>query len=205
MIHRYSFLVGKACLLFLVSTPLYSSVSTFNFDSDVLGTPTPFTDTNNGLSATFSSPADPGAFNIASSFFVSLTGNVLLDPGNGTSNIPLIVDFSSDVSSASLLFATDGSLPTPFVLDAYEHGVFVGEVSALGTIPNGGFFPEGSITFNTGTFNSIVLTSPDTPYFAIDDLVVNGTTTPEPSSLLLLSSGFLAAGSRLRRMFGRMS
>ncbi len=32
----------------------------FNFDADSLGTATTFTDTVNGLSATFSSAADPG-------------------------------------------------------------------------------------------------------------------------------------------------
>src|SRR5579884_4224959 len=53
----------------------------FNFDSDTDGTSTTFTDTNNGISATFSSSADPGGFVIYPSVFETLTGNVLGDPG----------------------------------------------------------------------------------------------------------------------------
>jgi hypothetical protein len=37
-----------------------SADTIFNFDNDSLGTSTTFTDTVNGLSATFSSSADPG-------------------------------------------------------------------------------------------------------------------------------------------------
>jgi hypothetical protein len=41
----------------------------FNFDADSVGTATPFTDVNGGLSATFSSPSDPGGFVVAPTFF----------------------------------------------------------------------------------------------------------------------------------------
>ena len=49
----------------------------FNFDGDNLGTSTTFTDTVDGLSATFSSSADPGGFVIYPSIFETLIGNVL--------------------------------------------------------------------------------------------------------------------------------
>ena len=63
-----------------MAIPVYcSTVSIFNFDSDVLGTPTPFSHSNNGLTATFSSTGDPGGFVVAPTFFLTLTGNVLLD------------------------------------------------------------------------------------------------------------------------------
>src|SRR5262249_58280295 len=53
-----------------------------------------FAYTQRGITATFSSPADPGGFQVAPSFFRDLTGNVLLDPGpRGPAFIPLLVTF----------------------------------------------------------------------------------------------------------------
>ena len=51
----------------------------FPFDGDTPGTATTFTDTVNGLSATFSSSADPGGFVVYQTMFETLTGNVLAD------------------------------------------------------------------------------------------------------------------------------
>ena len=52
----------------------------FTLDSDPVGTFTTFSDTS-GLTATFSSPVNPGGFAILPTFFFTLAGNVLLDPG----------------------------------------------------------------------------------------------------------------------------
>ena len=161
----------------------------FNFDSDPVGLATTFSETQNGLMATFSSPADPGGFVVNPTFFLTLTGNVLLDPGGaGAFNIPLMISFGTNLSNISMLFATDG--PGPFVLNAFENGTFVGSATATGSIPPGFSFPEGSISLGGATFNSVVLTSPDTPFFAIDDVSASPT-VPEPASLLLLGSGLL--------------
>ena len=74
-----------AFLFGLVTTfPAAATTATFNFDNDTAGTLTPFSDTNNGITATFSSPSDPGAFGIGvPATFKTLTGNTLFDAGPG--------------------------------------------------------------------------------------------------------------------------
>ena len=161
------------------------AASTFNFDNDAVGTNTQFTDTANAISATFLSPGDPGSFVIQpASFFQALTGNALGDPGSsGAMGIPLEIDFSTNLSALSLVFATgDFGMPSPLNLAAYEGSTQVGTASATGIVPNGFTFPEGEIAV-TGAFNRVVLSSA-APTFAIDD--VAAVAAPEPGTSLLL-------------------
>ncbi len=163
----------------------------FNFDADNLGTSTTFTDTMDGLSATFSSSADPGGFVVYPSFFETLTGNVLGDPGpSGQDNLALDVAFSQELSSISLGFATsDFGSPSPLTLTAYQNSQLVGSVETTGTVPGGFTFPEGQIEFNGSPFNNIVISSTAMD-FAVDNIAV--TATPEPGLLLPLGFGFAA-------------
>lgn len=188
MIHRRILqLAVTACAVTLAA----NASTVFNFDSDNLGTATTFTDTVDGLSATFSSSADPGGFVIYPTIFDTLTGNVLGDPGPaGQDNLALDVAFSQELSSISLDFATsDFGSPSPLTLTAYENSQLVGSVEMTGTFPGGFAFPEGAIAFDGSAFNNIVISSTATD-FAVDNLAV--TATPEPGLLLPLGLGFVA-------------
>jgi hypothetical protein len=196
----FTFALASACLCSAAN-----ATTQFNFDNDNLGTSTNFTDTVNGLSASFSSSADPGGFTVMPSFFDTLTGNVLGDPGPAFEDgLALDISFSKTLSALSLDFATaDFGSPSLFTLVAFENGTQVGSASATGTVPDGFYFPEGEISFSGATFNSIEL-STAAPDFAIDNINANiAAPTPEPSSLLLLGTGLLALGLLARRASSR--
>jgi hypothetical protein len=165
----------------------------FTFDADPVGTTTQFTDTVNGISATFSSPADPGGFQIQPSIFQALTGNVLGDPGpNFANNIPLTITFNQDLVAIDTVFATaDFGAPSPFTLTAFLGTHQVGTVTSSGVVPPGFTFPEGEIAFHDSAFNTVVLSS-SAPDFAIDHVAV--ASAPEPGVSGLIGLGLFAIG-----------
>ena len=193
-----SFRVLCVLVLLVWTAGVARADSLFDFNSVAAGTATTFSVVNNGLTATFSSPAVPGGFVVQSSlgsFAPPLDGNVLFDSGiTPDSNIPLDIAFSSNLTSLSLAFATDSlNSPDTFFLTAFEGGVAVGNVSAIGSVPTGFLFPQGSIVLTGLTFNSIELSS-SAPAFAINDLdavVASTVPAPEPNSLVLLGMGLL--------------
>lgn len=171
----------------------------FNFDGDNLGTSTGFTDTVNGLSATFISSADPGGFIVYASMFQTLTGNVLGDPGPaGLDGLNLDVSFSHDLAAITLDFATsDFVIASPFTITAYENNVVVGSATSTGLFLSGLPFPEGEITFEGGPFNQVVLSSPAMD-FAVDN--INVIAAPEPGTFVLLGAGLLLSALASRRL-----
>jgi hypothetical protein len=209
--------LGVAALLALTlvaAQPAQAQTADFNFDTDIIptqGKPTPFTDTINGLQATFSSPGDPGAFDVTSvsSFFLNLTGNALSNSGATKANyLPLDITFSHPVSSITLNFATLGSAGTPFYLTAFTGAInssVAGSTLATGTVPKGYFFPEGLVTLTVPTgFDSVVFSSPASG-MAVDNIIVTETApVPEASSvvslglLLALGGGALVVSTRRR-------
>ncbi len=184
-------------LLAVVALAAAANASTvFNFDADNLGTSTTFTDTVDGLSATFSSTGDPGGFVVYQSFFETLTGNVLGDPGPaGLDNLALTVNFSQNLSAVELDFATsDFITPSPLTLAAYENSTLVGSNSLPGEFLPGFTFPEGEIAFDGAIFNQIVISSTATD-FAVDNInVIPAAAAPEPATCALLGAGLLALG-----------
>ncbi len=179
-----------------------NAAAIFNFDTDNSGTSTTFTDTSDGLSATFSSSADPGGFVLdETNFFDTLTGNVLGDPGPaGQDNLALDINFSQDLSAITLDFATaDFDTPSPFTLTAYENSTLVGSNTLTGQFLSGFVFPEGEISFGGAAFNSVVLSSTATD-FAVDNVQAAPSAAPEPGTMALLGAGLIVAGMpRMRR------
>jgi hypothetical protein len=166
--------------------------SIFNFDSAPITTTSPFSQTVNGLTATFSSPADPGGFAVSSASFLAspFSGNVLVGT-NQAGVVPLTIGLSQNVDSVSLDFATETT--ATFLLTAFENGTQVGQATAVGSVPSGFLFPQGSLDLNNGElFDSVTLSSLS-PDFAIDNvdfgLPTGPTPVPEPSSLVLIGSG----------------
>ena len=186
----------------LIAVPaVWAGTVTFNFNSDPSGKATQFTDTSGGISGTFSSSGDPGGFQVGPSFFKTLTGQVLLDPGPaGLNNLTLTVLFSTTGSSITLDFATNSSAGVPFDLSAYDGSTLVGTATVTGTIPSGFTFPEGAISFSGATFNEVVLSAPAATDFAVDNIAfTTGTSVPEPSTALLMFFGASALLTLARR------
>jgi hypothetical protein len=181
--------------LAIASSMTGRAATIFTFDNDNVGTTTTFTDTVNGLSATFSSPSGPGAFTVQQSFFETLTGNVLGSPGPAfLNNVNLTINFSSNLSAINLLFATaDFNTPSPFTLTAYEGNTLEGSNTLAGMFLPGFTFPEGEIAFSGATFNTVVL-STTAPNFAIDNVQVAGA-TPEPAYNWILGLSLSALGA----------
>lgn len=179
----------------ILSAATARATTVFNFDNDSLGTATGFTDTVGGLAATFASNDDPGGFVVYQSQFETLTGNVLGDPGPaGQNGLALTVAFSQTLGAVSLDFATaDFSTPSPFTLDAYQNGTLVGSATQTGQFLSGAIFPEGEIAFGGSNFNEITLSSTAMD-FAVDNIAVSGTATPEPVSLALVAAAFTLFG-----------
>ena len=198
-IRRFSrFGVSWFVLLAGTSTLLQAAV-VYNFDADVLGKATPFTDTVSGLAATFTSSGDPAGFAVGPTFFSALTGNVLLDPGPaGLNNLALTIVFSAPQTSISLNFATNSAAGVLLNLSAFSGASAVGGAAASGIIPLGFSFPEGVISFSGPAFDRVVLSSSALD-FAIDNVAVDA--IPEPGSLSLFTFGALGslAIARLRR------
>lgn len=175
--------------------PASAQSATFNFDADAAGKATAFTDTNNGLAATFDSTAGGGAFMVQPSFFSNQSGNDL-GAVVGANGVPLDITFSKSLSSLALNFGLNGFANSTFTVTAFSgglNGTRVGSTTASGTIPGGIFlFPEGSISFaGASPFDAVELTSTAQNIF-VDNITVR-VSAPVPEASSLVSLGVLLA------------
>ena len=191
-----SVVIISGALLFS-SAHIVQADALFDFEANAVNTATPFTDTVNGLSATFGGQAsvcDSGGL------FQSLSGNVLIQNlcGPPTESGPLSLSFSANLTGIMFNFATAGGTGT-VTLAAFENATAVGSVNFTSTVPSGFLNGEGVASFS-GTFNRLTLTG--NSLLAMDN--VNARTTalvPEPTALatVLAGMGLLATFARKQK------
>jgi hypothetical protein len=173
---------GRALAMAAALVPAAAQATLFDFENIAAGTPLPFSDTVNGLTANFSGQASVCA---SGGLFVTLTGNIsiqeLCSPNAQTG--PLGISFSEDLSSVSFDFATAGVAGT-LTVQAFENGNLVSTSVFDTTIPAGHFSGEGLASI-AGMFNSLTLTSAS--LLAIDN--ISTPAVPEPASIALLGMG----------------
>jgi hypothetical protein len=178
-----------------------AGAQTFDFESVAFGTLVSFTDTDGGVTASFTAPG--GNFAVLSNpgAFVGLNGQYLGDADADIVISPLEIAFSTFLNSISLNFGMPDLLGTgtgTLTLDAFLGATLVGSTSQAGSIPPGFFGIEGSLTFAGGPFDRVVLSS-DIPDFGIDNIEVAPAAVPEPATVALLAGGLLVIAAMARR------
>jgi len=187
--------VSITSLFFVLSSARGDAI--YDFENITAGTSTPFTDTVNGLSATFT-----GSASVCESLgiFSSLTGNVLIQHlcGPPTESGPITIAFSSNLTRITFDFATAG-VAVPIMFSAFEDSTLVGSTTFTSSFPPGAFNGEGLGTFS-GTFNRVVINNPSSP-LALDNIDAASTAVPEPAALALLGAGLVivAVATRHKR------
>jgi hypothetical protein len=163
--------------------------------------------TNNG----FVSPGDIAAgLDIAATTSfgqdIALTGPNFF--GTGTTNYAVFGNyngsglqftFSPGVTAFSLGILSEFSSADATISVFSPSSVLLGSIT-LSSAPTSGSGAFLGVT-STGSIGSVVLTATDAPFAGVDE-VQFGSSTPEPSSLLLLASGLLGAAGTLRKRLG---
>ena len=164
------------------------AVSTINFNNDPAGEEVPFTNKDNGVSATFSSPLGADAFVVTELLFPVpgyFDGN-FLGESSSESYAPLSVTLSTVETSANLAFATlDGS--NSITLTAFNNGFPVGTATAISNLDEGAGTYLGLLSYTGAAYTSFILTSSDS-HFDIDNLSV---AVPEPSTWAAMLGGLV--------------
>ena len=182
--------ITSACAFVMAAAlvPGAAQATLFDFENIAAGTPFPFSNTVNGLTANFSGQASVCN---TGGIFVTLAGNTSIqqfcnNPANGDQTGSLTIGFSSDLSSVSFNFATLGGNST-ITVQALENGSLVSTATFNASVPPGQLVDEGFASV-FGTFNMLVLIGGGGALLAIDNISAPAA-TPEPASFALLSTG----------------
>ena len=180
----------SACAFVMAAAliPAAAQATLFDFENILAGTPFPFSDTVNGLTANFSGQASVCN---TGGFFQTLVGNTSIqqfcsNPANGQQTGPLAITFSTDLSSVSFNFATLGGDST-LTVEALENGNPVSTSTFNSGIPPGQSADEGFASISA-TFNMLVLTAGAGGLLAIDNINTPAL-APEPASFALVGTG----------------
>jgi hypothetical protein len=199
---RRLLLVGVVVLITVVAVVVYIEVQpsqpdaaltkptiTFDFDSGshplVATQGTPFNQTINGLTASFSSPSDPNAFSVKENDIESwqlskFTGKFLYD--NKPSRDILDIKFSDDIIDVRFTFATIENkseiitVPSNILTTGYRNTNLVGSNQTVGSFSSDSY-PQGITYFYAGVpFNWIRISIPSqasgTTDFLVDNIIV---------------------------------
>jgi hypothetical protein len=195
-------LVGVIVLITAVAVVIYIEVqpsqpdatltrSTITFDFDTGSPPlaanqgTPFNQTLNGLTASFSSPSDSNAFSVKDYDIESLqlskfSGKYLYD--NKPTRDILDIKFSDDIIDVRLTFATIENkseaitVPSNILITGYRNTNLVGSNQTVGSFSSDSY-PQGTLYFYAGMpFNWIRISIPSqtsgTNDFLVDNIIV---------------------------------
>jgi hypothetical protein len=173
--------LASFCWLLALAAPSHAS-SIFINGSDEPYNPsspiyTPFTDTVNGITASFTGSTDPLAFQIApTAGYVTWGPEMILTNNVGST---LTIDFSQNLDTISMDFGTYTS--DALTLTLYSGANVVGrpiDVSGTQLVSNG--FYEGIIGLSGQSFNAVVLSDASSaiPIFGVGNITVAN--APEP-------------------------
>jgi hypothetical protein len=179
-------------MLLAGSAAVVRADSIFNFDNIAAGTPTPFFDTNNGVTATFTGSISDGFIvQSANQFQGFVGGNNLYQQDPPYTFITLRIGFSGPQASTAFNFALNGTSNATLTLTPFLAGSAVGSPFTVGSsLSSDGVYSLGSLAFNPGLdFDSFELSS-NVEAIALDDLSVSpaevsGVPEPAPVALLL--------------------
>jgi hypothetical protein len=200
---RRLLLVGVIVLISVVAVVVYIEVQpsqpdtslttthTTAFDFDTGSPPlaatqgTPFNQTLNGLTASFSSPSDSNAFSVKDYDIESLqlskfSGKYLYD--NKPSRDILDIKFSDDIIDVRFTFATIENkseaitVPSNILITGYRNTNLVGSNQTVGSFSSDSY-PQGTLYFYAGIpFNWIRISIPsqtsETTDFLVDNIIV---------------------------------
>ena len=192
--------------------------ATFDFDTGVptlsVYQGTPLNQTSGVVTANISSTSDPAAFSIQTDSTTSyklsqFSGNYLWD--SKSSRDSLDIKFNIPLNNITFVFATleysGGSTvePSNITLTAYMDStatVPIGSTKARGTWPSGDTYPQGNLTFASGSqqFNLVRIELPFQGVSAASDFLIDNITVagpdviPEfPNTTVLATSMLIAA------------